>query len=548
MAKPQLVVEEKVQHLESLAEQLHKELSALRGSFYDNPHANVSDLFVHANGTLGVAGNANELSGARDQRPILYNLGDSRETGRKVDYLQVPSAHVGVNDGTGTGTGTTGMVASKDVGKAQTDSTDLGIRALMQRDPTRTTGCLSSLHWRDVLNVVGGVVIVSHIVCIGFTTEYSLQGRESQILHILENLFLGYYIMEMFIFLFVDGWRTSFHDRWFCFDVLLVGIAILSQWLFPLLVYLTTGSGEVIGLEKALIIRILRLGRLLRALRVIESFADLWKLVAGIIRSTRTVLSACVLIVIILYVFALVGVEVVRKDQKLLDDETTRELVLGHFDSVFGVFLTLVQFANADSIAGLYDPVIRVQPVLALYFGAVWIVVTILLMNLVTAVVIQNAIDMGAEDAEATSREKKKRLQRMVPLLKDAFKAVDRSSDGKLQIDEIELLCNLNLPRELKKIMEKDRMKDLFRRLDSDETGDVSMEEFVKGICQIALSDVPIETTQMLSMLRVQGKVLDQLRRSFSEKAPPPPPGLQPFGPRAALGAPLLTSLGGRAR
>jgi hypothetical protein len=324
-------------------------------------------------------------------------------------------------------------------------------------------------------------------------------------------MFLGYYIIEMFVFLRADGWHASFTDRWFCFDVLLVSIAILSQWVSPILVLLS-GGGDVEGLEKALIVRILRLVRPLRALRVIDGFKDLWKLISGLGQSARTVLNACLLIFATLYVFALLAVELVGKDPTLLEDDTTSELVRHYFDSVLGSLLTLVQFANADSIAGLYDPLIRAQPGLALYFVAVWIVVTILLMNLVTAVVIQNAIECGVEDAEAQTREKRARLEKLVPLLSHAFEEVDTSRDGVLAINEVTQLCNVHrLPKELREIMRKDRMLDIFRCLDSDETGDVSKEEFIRGICHIAMSDIPFETTQILAMLRAQGKLLDKM-------------------------------------
>ncbi|CAK0790778.1 unnamed protein product [Prorocentrum cordatum] len=82
--------------------------------------------------------------------------------------------------------------------------------------------------------------------------------------------------------------------------------------------------------------------------------------------------------------------------------------------------------------------------------------------------------------------------------------------------------------RKVEEIMAKDRMKDLFGRLDSGETGNVIMEDYVKGICQIALSDVPVETLQIISLLRVQSRAFDQLHRSLTDKAPP---GSQTSGP-----------------
>ncbi|CAK0879890.1 unnamed protein product [Prorocentrum cordatum] len=86
--------------------------------------------------------------------------------------------------------------------------------------------------------------------------------------------------------------------------------------------------------------------------------------------------------------------------------------------------------------------------------------------------------------------------------------------------------------------------KDLFDILDRDKDGQVGAVEFVEGICKIALSSVPVETMQMLSLLRQQqAKTLEvrqhvnELQHILTKTTLPPwhrswsaPPGAVPLG------------------
>ena len=82
--------------------------------------------------------------------------------------------------------------------------------------------------------------------------------------------------------------------------------------------------------------------------------------------------------------------------------------------------LTLIQFVNTDSIADIYKPLIRKSPVLVVrgrfvgrteeplsqtearqvFFVIFLLVVSVSIMNLVTAVIVEGAIAQAAEDKE----------------------------------------------------------------------------------------------------------------------------------------------------
>eukprot|EP00959_Pyramimonas_sp_CCMP1952_P323139 6761872-Pyramimonas_sp.AAC.1 len=83
-----------------------------------------------------------------------------------------------------------------------------------------------------------------------------------------------------------------------------------------------------------------------------------------------------------------------------MGDPVTAEVIQDHFRSLPVAMFTLVQFATADSIASVYMPIVTKAWYMGVYFGFVWLIVTIKLMNLITAVIVDNAITQADEDRE----------------------------------------------------------------------------------------------------------------------------------------------------
>merc|ERR1719188_2425169 len=99
-----------------------------------------------------------------------------------------------------------------------------------------------------------------------------------------------------------------------------------------------------------MVVRLLRLLRLVYVLRMLETFKDLWKLTYGFFRSMRSIASAAIMILGISYLFACVGVEIMRC-KSLKSDPEAADIVRTHFRSIPLLMLTFTQFATGDSLA-----------------------------------------------------------------------------------------------------------------------------------------------------------------------------------------------------
>ena len=62
------------------------------------------------------------------------------------------------------------------------------------------------------------------------------------------------------------------------------------------------------------IIKVLRLSRLVRALRLVVQFRMLWQLIRGLYSTLNLMFNTAVLVTLLLYIFACLGVELITKE------------------------------------------------------------------------------------------------------------------------------------------------------------------------------------------------------------------------------------------
>merc|ERR1719428_2615813 len=102
--------------------------------------------------------------------------------------------------------------------------------------------------------------------------------------------------------------------------------------------------------------RVLRLFRLARMLRMVVEFRTLWMLVRGLIGASSTILYTALLILLILYIFACLAVEMITQNPLTSSDEAFRVIVDQYWCDIPTIMLTLVAFVFQDSAAGIYAP------------------------------------------------------------------------------------------------------------------------------------------------------------------------------------------------
>ncbi|CAK0869048.1 unnamed protein product [Prorocentrum cordatum] len=378
--------------------------------------------------------------------------------------------------------------------------------------------------------VIGLIIVLSSIM-LGVEIQCDLDGNAActQRAHDLEHVFLSIFIVELVIRVLADG-LGNFRSKWFRFDFILVMMGVFSTWVVHPIVESTSDDAEgrllLDIMSKVLVLRILRLTRLVRALRIFEQFQEMWKLANGLLRSFRTVMSACIMILLTVFVFACLGVELIFQDSSLMGDPVTADVIQDHFRSLPVAMFTLVQFANADSIASVYMPIVTKAWYMGVYFGFVWLIVTIKLMNLITAVIVDNAITQADEDREMDLIVRRGKLRDLEPHVEEVFQTLTEKAGTKnLSLkdfrsgleDMMQAHVLRDLPPELRKVLASDQIVDVCSYLDADRSGEIDQGEFVDGIFNLMLQSVPVETTQMLQMLRSQGDAMRHIERMLAD-------------------------------
>ena len=281
----------------------------------------------------------------------------------------------------------------------------------MSDDTPRETG------WRDRLlclvdsrtfnNAIIGIIVLNSIV-IGLQTSNGVVDEIGGILDVLDTTLLTIFVIELIMRLIAYG--SGFLKRpWSVFDFVVIGIAL-------------TPGAEAFSVVRAL--------RILRALRLISQVPTMRVVVEALIRSLPGLGSTAILLMLIFYVGGVM----------------TTVLFKTAFPEFFGdlgaSIYSLFQVMTLESWSmGIVRPVMAVYPYAWVFFVPFIIITSMLVLNLVVAIVVdsmQSAKEMMAEEgriereasgvpAEATLES----LQLELRALRDEVRAlrVERDED-----------------------------------------------------------------------------------------------------------------------
>lgn len=240
---------------------------------------------------------------------------------------------------------------------------------------------------------------------------------ESGVLLWMERVIMTIFLVEIIIRVAADGWLW-FLDLANTFDfVLIVGTGLLPTFVFQPLLSITTPP----VLRVVQILRCVRLVRVLKPLRA--RLRTLWTLVAGILDSSTTLMWTFVMLVLVLFIFAVILQQTLRKSGWHYDDEQ-QALVETHFDNVLGGMFTLFQILTLDSWTGVCRPLHR-SYIFPLPAFVLFIIVAVMgVNNLVVAVIVNNAFARSDHDQELQSAIKSQEIQNDLDSLHELFDAL----------------------------------------------------------------------------------------------------------------------------
>ncbi|CAE7815819.1 Voltage-dependent T-type calcium channel subunit alpha-1H [Symbiodinium microadriaticum] len=346
--------------------------------------------------------------------------------------------------------------------------------------------------WVFELYILAAIVLNS--VIIGIESELRLDDGKLEWAAPVEVVLLGIYTIEIVLRVLAGGAKV-FCEGWFLFDLSLVVFSYLERIIAGV-------AGE--AQQQIIVLRLLRLFRLIRSFRMVKQIKPLWRLVHGLMASADTVLSTLMLLLLVLYVFGVLGLELIAVNPRFQSDPAANAVIRENFSSLGMSMVTLTQFITMDNISAIYLPMVKLEPAIFFFFAVLILIVSVSVMNLVTAALVEGSMEHARALRKEDDRIRSANTKTMLPEILKLFDLADADGSGEIAIEEMrEFESNGQIPDQLLDQASVGSMTELFNVLDVDKSGVVTREEFVEGLMDILLRDVPVSQMQQLKMLRL---------------------------------------------
>lgn len=219
-------------------------------------------------------------------------------------------------------------------------------------------------------------IIIFNSAIMGIETISGLPDKVVLVLGLFNNICLWIFIIEMLLKFLAYG-MDYFKDPWNWFDMVIIGTSLISALPF------------MAALRAFRVLRVLRSLKALRSMRLVSSIHHLQIILVAIVRSVPSILWTGLLMILIYYIFALIGVNLFG--QAFPD----------WFGTVGKAMYTLFQVMTLESWSmGISRPVMEVYSAAWLYFVPFVLISSFIVMNVVVGIVVNSISEVTAEDTK----------------------------------------------------------------------------------------------------------------------------------------------------
>lgn len=285
-----------------------------------------------------------------------------------------------------------------------------------------------------------------------------------------------YYSSEAVAKLFVA--RCPYFKRWEnIFDFVICVIGILGE-IF----------GSIINLSW---LRIFRLWRLVRLLNSISDVQEVHMLITGLGGALRAMIYGTMML---FFALLLASICVVQFIHPIAVDIPNCDRCGRGFSSVYECIKTLFQqIVAGDSWGAISLPVLDTSPIVGMWLPFVQLIVSMGLMNLILAVVVDRAMEQRETSKEIQLAKRRAEQEARKVRLLNIISAYDHDFSGTLSRDEILEACTSS--NEIRMILEETDLKDdelqhMLDHLENESDGEISYARLVNFIHDIEAADL----------------------------------------------------------
>jgi len=387
----------------------------------------------------------------------------------------------------------------------------------------RQEGRVATLLGSTWFEVVCSVVIIINCATMGVESHFEVTGHlgpaSQTVLMVLENFFTVFFLFEIILRFQVCGlvgfYPNTMERRINCLDLGLVVITgLILTWIIPFFCWIT-GFEESKVISIFSVLRAIRLTRLVRVFRNVSVFREAWMLIRGVADSSRTLFWTVVVIFFVTYGFAILGLSIIvvplegqRVGMTDVEELSRIDALLWVFGGIDRMMFTLVQVMLGDSFHAYIRELIHFLPYTWLYFYAYIALVCVVLMNLVTAIIVENAMETSRNDHVQQLQDKHEKHAAEMKQLKVLFTLMDQDGSGTLSWSEFKLSFKDKEMKNKWRLLDfrPEDCRELFQLLD-DGDGEINVNEFFQGLSRMK------GDAQSKDVYRLQ-KTLDKLQDS----------------------------------
>jgi len=370
---------------------------------------------------------------------------------------------------------------------------------ISERFPT-----LNALVRSTAFETIVAAVILMNCATIGIevdATVTNVSEELQQVAAVCEHIFCAFFLVEFVLRLCFLGWRifvpcvpsptvSSGEQLQNFMDALLVwGTGVFMSWIVPL-AGLSTGKIRVFT-----VLRAFRLLRLVRVVRKLPAFNEVYLLIRGLSASTRTLFWTVVVVCLITYIFAIFGVVLISAEVELASDKASHdpnsnsqeladlEMLVEATGSLSSWMYTLIQVLTLDSWNAIARPLQRYVAGSWAFFYCYVAVAVIVFMNLVTAVIVENALSHSKQDEETLLAQKDSEQKSLLKTFRCLFEVMDEDDSGTLTLEEFQgAFETKEVATKLKLLgFKEEDCQVIFNLLDEGD-GCLTIDEFFEGL------------------------------------------------------------------
>jgi hypothetical protein len=365
---------------------------------------------------------------------------------------------------------------------------------LMKRDPYNDTW-LAKVMNSAIVRMFCCVLIILNAGFIGANTHVALRAEidEEEISKdwvYIEMAFTTWFTVELLLRLAAERVLFLFgHDRWWnLLDFLLV-VSSLATVAF---------SATTKTLTVARLLRLFRFTRIFRVIRVIRFLQNFRIMIYAILQSFGTLVWVFVVLIFFKFFFAMIFMngatdyfsrhEVTWRPGDVVDAEDMAPKVQELFGDLPYSLLTLFEaITGGRDWHEVVPPLLAIHPVYVVVFIVYIFFMVFLVLNVVVGGVVKTTSEVYKRDKQLIVEEEQARLRRYCEEIKGFFRQADLDNSGTLSWEEFYDYLHDDKVKAYFQTLELDisQAHVLFMLLDSDESNEVAIDEFVDGCMRL---------------------------------------------------------------